>query len=270
MDNHVSVMTSLGLALLCGSCAGIPRGNGDTPPAIPGNRTAYVEAIDGTTLELVMVPVIIRAEGGSRTLWVSRTEITWDLLDVFIFRLDDDPGSSSPEADAVTRPSQPYLLADHGYGHNGYACISLSWRNGQALARWLTAKTSHPYRLPTENEWRQLAAGSSVTPGTLEAHAWTSENAAFTTHPVGSKAPDALGLHDLFGNVAEWVSGDDGEWYIIGGSFLDPAEGILPPARTADTPMWNENDPQLPRSTWWLTDGEFIGFRLVSDVLPDP
>jgi hypothetical protein len=49
-----------------------------------------------------------------------------------------------------------------------------------------------------------------------------------------------------------------------GGSFRDSLEGTGPSARAVQDPSWNERDPQLPKSSWWLSDGPFVGFRMVS------
>jgi hypothetical protein len=56
----------------------------------------------------------------------------------------------------------------------------------------------------------------------------------------------------------------DGALVVLGGSFRDPAATVGPMARTTQQDAWNERDPQLPRSRWWLTDAPFVGFRIVS------
>ena len=86
------------------------------------------------------------------------------------------------------------------------------------------------------------------------------------THAVATKAPDGLGLFDLFGNAAEWVVTRDGQLATRGGSFRDGPEGIGPAARAVQDEYWNERDPQLPKSRWWLSDGPFVGFRLVREI----
>ena len=90
--------------------------------------------------------------------------------------------------------------------------ISVAHQAAQAFAVWLSRKTGKNYRLPTEAEWAHaaaLAAGKdAVTPARLDALAWHRGNASARTHPVATKSADALGLFDLFGNAAEWVTAD--------------------------------------------------------------
>jgi hypothetical protein len=69
----------------------------------------------------------------------------------------------------------------------------------------------------------------------------------------------------MLGNVAEWVRGADGRPVVKGGSYRDEAKEVHCGARQQQTPEWNANDPQFPKSRWWLLDAEFIGFRLVRE-----
>jgi formylglycine-generating enzyme required for sulfatase activity len=50
---------------------------------------------------------------------------------------------------------------------------------------------------------------------------------------------------------------------IRGGSYLDDANALVVSRRNFSLPSWNKRDPQIPKSRWWLTDGMFVGFRIV-------
>jgi formylglycine-generating enzyme required for sulfatase activity len=233
----------------------------------------YRESIAGTLVnfEMVLVP------GGAITLesktvavepfYIGRTEVTWDMYDVFALGLDK--GSATGGADATARPSHPYGAPDHGWGHTGYPVISVTRQAAEAFCAWLSAKTGKPYRLATEAEWTRAATvaagGDKPLPrAQLDSLAWHRDNSSGKSHAIASKKPDALGLHDLFGNAAEWVTTSAGRHITRGGSFRDAPDAAGPAARAEQSDAWNERDPQLPKSRWWLSDGPFVGFRIVS------
>lgn len=223
------------------------------------------------SFELVLVPG--SADGSIRPFYVSRCEITWEAFDVFIYRLDAE--GSSPAADAVTRPSKPYLPPDRGFGHEGYAAISVGFDNARGFCEWLSARTGRKYRLPTEVEWEHAAKAGSATGVpeglTLNDVAVYRENSGMRPAPVGSRRPNAWGLHDLLGNVQEWVTGRDGKPVTKGGSYRDHAEALRPEARAEPQDSWNASDPQVPKSRWWLSDAPFVGFRIVMEApIPAP
>jgi formylglycine-generating enzyme required for sulfatase activity len=228
----------------------------------------YRETIGGTTVAYEMVPVpggTVNLDGDDiavNPFLIGRTEVTWDMYDVFALRLD--VARDTGDVDAIARPSEPYGAPDYGWGHAGYPAISITHQAAEAFCAWLSAVTGRAYRLPTEAEWAHAAAlaAAGAPTGAREALTWHRGNAKGTTHPVSTRKPDALGLFDLFGNAAEWVTTADGGFTTRGGSFRDPLERTGPDARTHEDPSWTERDPQLPKSSWWLSDGPFVGFRL--------
>ena len=246
--------------------------------------TAFSQEISTAAYKIEMLLVPGSADGKVKPFFISKTELTWEAFDVYIYRLDEEAGKAPPGApDAVTRPSKPYLPPDRGFGHEGFAAISMSHKNATEFCKWLTAHsagTGRTYRLPTEAEWEHAAragdakssdkpTGAAVAEGSsLNDCAWSAANAADAPHAVAKKKPSALGLYDMLGNVAEWVDGKDGKPAVKGGSFRDAADKLTVAARTPSDPAWNRSDPQVPKSKWWLADAPFIGFRIVCDVQP--
>jgi len=246
---------------------------------------AYTETIPGTVVKFDMVPV----PGGTYTIndpktgkpkqvtikpfYIGKTEVTWDEFDVFVHKLDAPDTQKTGGADAVSRPSKPYGAVDRGYGHKGYPAISMSYLSAQKYCEWLSAKTGKKYRLPTEAEWEYacragvLPAGPITDSELLDKLAWHWGNSEDKTHKVGTKQPNAWGIYDMLGNVAEWCQPMDDEVPVVrGGSFDDQPDKVHPTARKKYTPDWQMNDPQNPKSQWWLTDAPFVGFRVVCET----
>jgi len=256
----------------------------------------YTETISGTVVTFEMIPI----PGGSLTVadaadpgaeviltvddfWIGKTEVTWDEYDVWQLGLDHEPAERR-RIDAESRPSRPYGAPDWGFGHSGFAALSVTAHAAEEYARWLSAKTGKSYRLPTADEWRfacylGLGAGlageqaqPATPPGvdaaateTLESAAWHLGNADRATHAVASKQANTLGIFDMLGNAGEWARDAAGVAALHGGSYRDQATDAHCGARAEQTRAWNSTDPQIPKSTWWLSDGPFVGFRIVRD-----
>ena len=100
----------------------------------------------------------------------------------------------------------------------------VSWNQCQEFITKLNQMTGMNFRLPTEAEWEFAARGGIKNRGTefsgsnvLDNVAWYNENADGTTHPVGTKAPNELGIYDMSGNVFEWCQ----DWYGFSAYTID-------------------------------------------------
>ncbi len=89
----------------------------------------------------------------------------------------------------------------------------VSWAEAVEFCRRLGAREGKTYRLPTEAEWEYACRAGSAAgfsfgddDGRLGEFAWYDANAGRRTHPVGSRKPNAWGLHDMHGNVWEWCA----------------------------------------------------------------
>ena len=98
---------------------------------------------------------------------------------------------------------------DMGWGRGARPVIDVSWEDAQEYAVWLSRETGEDYRLLSESEWEYAARsgtttryyfGDEISPG--EANYDYSEG---RTVPVGSYPANEYGLHDMHGNVWEWV-----------------------------------------------------------------
>ena len=149
-----------------------------------------------------------------------------------------------------------YRPNDEGWGRGQRPVMNVSWEDAQAYVRWLSARTGESYSLLSESEWEYVARG-----GTRAAYWWgnwiQNRNLANCrdcgsswdnreTAPVGSFSENGFSVHDVMGNVWEWVedcwhdgysgapidgsawtrvdgsgSGDCSRRVIRGGSFLE-------------------------------------------------
>jgi formylglycine-generating enzyme required for sulfatase activity len=221
--------------------------------------------------------------------WMSATEVTRDVFDVF---LKDENTSQNSDVDAITRPSPQYVDLTWGMGkEGGYPANSMSQYAALMFCKWLYKQTGIFYRLPTEAEWEYASRAGTTTPyyygsdpNLLTKYAWFQKNSANKYQKVAQKLPNAWGLYDMLGNLMEWtidhyfpsryaniesknpmVAPTQSVYpkVLRGGSFMSDATICRNGKRIKSDPIWNRRDPQIPKSKWWLTEAKDVGIRLV-------
>ncbi|MDR1959707.1 MAG: formylglycine-generating enzyme family protein [Planctomycetaceae bacterium] len=178
--------------------------------------------------------------------------------------------------------------------------------SAQSYCKWLTAVTGRYYRLPTEAEWEYACRAGTKTAfssgddvSQVDDYAWHLDNADGSYHQVMTKKPNPWGLYDMHGNVSEWVLGRNTEnlyqqykdgkiktpFYMPetikmmtvskgrdeiarGGSCDQFPDECRSASRNITTEDWKLQDPQFPKSIWWVTEAPYVGFRVLRPLNP--
>lgn len=144
---------------------------------------------------------------------------------------------------------------------DNYPVESVSWTDAKKFTSKLNAIGSTKFRLPTEAEW-EYAARSGGKPekyaggDDVDRVAWYDSNSGKSTHPVGTKAPNGLGLYDMSGNVWEWCE--------------DVYSGNAYSAHSRDNPLYttSERTARVTRGGAWRGGSRFVRTTSRNDNAP--
>ncbi len=233
--------------------------------------------------------------------WMGKTEVTWAEYSPFQVTKIDRYKNGSPKLmpenptvfDAISQPTTPYVEMSFGMGIDGFPAIAMSQHAALKYCQWLSAQTGHFYRLPTEAEWEYAARAGTTTKfyfgdsaDEIGDYEWYYENAEASIEgygQVGKKKANPWGLHDMLGNVKEWVIDSyEKDAYskpipdigfvestsryprvARGGGWRSDPEDMRVTVRNDSKLIWNKRDPQLPKSIWYETEGLQLGFRII-------
>ncbi len=163
-------------------------------------------------------PVMVGVPGGiftmgspsNSTYFDERPEHTVSLRKYSISKFE----VSFDDYDQFSKDSGRPRPSDNGWGRGKRPVINITWDDAVAYTQWLSEQTGHEYRLPSEAEWEYAARA-----GSKDKYWWGSDyksNSAncfncgsqwdrISSAPTGSFSASSLGLHDMTGNVMEWV-----------------------------------------------------------------
>lgn len=256
------------------------------------------ESDEGPQVEIEVAP-----------FWIGKHEVTWAEYESFlvmhdVFKRFDRlkirvvAEDEKKAFDVVTVPStlyDPSFSYDAGRDKKSPAATMTQYAAKQ-YTKWLSLLAEDFYRLPTEIEWEYACRAGSTSaysfgndPSQLHEYAWFKDNSNEMRHVVGGKKPNSWGLHDMHGNVSEWVldghtldgyadfvkkgtSATAVHWptkvehrVVRGGSFEMTASELRSASRlAADDVAWKDLDPEIPMSPYWYTTAPAtgVGFRL--------
>jgi formylglycine-generating enzyme required for sulfatase activity len=298
--------------------------------AAPADMKGYTNNIPGTDVAYSMAPIpggeflmgSPESQAGRQAdegpqhkvklapFWMAQFEVTWDMYQLYMYPDDEKrlralkPANEEVDkiSDIVSRPSRPYVEMSFGMGKDGFPAIAMTHHAANKFCHWLSARTGHFYRLPTEAEWEYACRAGTDTAfffgndgAELPQYAWFFDNSDSKYQPIGKKKPNTWGLYDMTGNVFEWcldqydagfykVCADQGvaenPWnkptkpyphVTRGGSWDDDVPLLRSTARRGSEKLWKMTDPQLPKSMWYLSDSRVVGFRFVRPLtIPAP
>lgn len=294
---------SLGLALLCAGTVGFA---GPEKLTVPGLNLTLVQVAAGSFTmghvdgypgsspdEKPATKVTL-----TRPFWLGATEVTVAQWRQFVVatgyvteaeRSGDGIWVSTLNNNVEKREKTPGLSwRSPGFATaDDHPVVGVSWNDAQKFCRWLTERegaagrlpAGQIFRLPTEAQWEYAArAGTTDDLEDATEFAWYRQNSGGVLHPVGTKKANPWGLHDMQGNVWEWVH----DWYgRYPGGEVNDYEGppsandrsVIKPHHERRGGWMNDSGGHGIMTTnrwssWGQDESNWVGFRVALAAAP--
>ena len=192
------------------------------------DKSNYSEKIPNSDLSIEMIFI----QGGEYSMgnknsnvntqissfWMSKYEITWEIYNLFMEfdqsnKLEYIIDGDTIKVDGISKPTTPYTDMTFGMGYEGFPAVNMTHFAASKFCKWLSLITGNYYRLPTEAEWEYACRSGTSSDyyygddiSLIDEYSWNKNNSDNSYQRVGQKIPNKWGLHDMLGNVSEWVA----------------------------------------------------------------
>lgn len=241
----------------------LPQNTNHKSASQPQGFENFTETIPGCDITFEMIA--INGNDTINSFYIGKAEVSWNEYLQFMKEKESE-GRSNTSNDANTGATPPFGNPDQGWGFGTRPAITMTHHAAIVYCQWLTQKTGKTYRLPTSAEWNYVFLKSESNANIKISHISLSK----TTTPENAHE-NKLGIKHLTGNVWEFCSDQcpmaPSEFIIKGGSFktdFSTIKGI--PTSCTKTDQWLMSDPQIPKSVWWYSDCNDVGFRVICEA----
>ncbi|MBN2597831.1 SUMF1/EgtB/PvdO family nonheme iron enzyme [Labilibaculum sp.] len=255
----------------------------------------FTEKIPGTSIAFEMIAIPAAAKM-SKSFFMAKTEVSWNEYQSFLSETESEGRTeTNTDIDAISGATPPFGDPSQGWGMGNRPAVTMTWHAANTYCRWLSRKTGKTYRLPTATEW-EYATGTNENEefffggktsdytaknivlnlfqkpsGEINNYVIWKENSNGKTGLPEEVLTNKYGILNLLGNVREFCldtikASTKTEHIVKGGSFKSSVHELLWNFKDyTKHDKWMISDPQIPKSIWWYSDCNDVGFRVVCE-----